>query len=124
MSVSRSSRVEPQPQTRGSPKQVSRVLEVAPAASSVAFAHFSKRLEFETDCADVHSSLASGAADFVLLDVRGRQAYSKGHVARAINIPLLTITAERMMVFPGWNGIRGLLCRTALQRLDQGRHPS
>ena len=77
-------------------KQVSRVREVTPASSPVAFEHFAKRLTFETDCADVYSSFASGTVDFVLVDVRGRQAYNKGHVAGAINIPLLTITEDRM----------------------------
>jgi rhodanese-related sulfurtransferase len=77
-------------------KKVSRVLEIAPALSPAAFEHFAKKLTFETDCADVYSSLAAGTVDFVLVDVRGRQAYSKGHVAGAINIPLLTITEDRM----------------------------
>lgn len=77
-------------------RKVSRVLEVAPAPSSAAFEHFAKKLTFETDCADVYSSIASGAVDFVLVDVRGRQAYGKGHVSGAINIPLLTITEDRM----------------------------
>ena len=82
----------PQPVSR----QVSRVLETAPASSPAAFEHFAEKLTFETDCADVYSSLASGTVDFVLVDVRGRQAYGKGHVSGAINIPLLTITEDRM----------------------------
>ena len=77
-------------------KQISRVLEIAPASSPAAFEHFAKKLTFETDCADVYSSFASNTVDFVLLDVRGRQAYSQGHVSGAINIPLLTITEDRM----------------------------
>ncbi len=77
-------------------KQVSRVLEIAPAPSPTAFEHFARKLTFETDCADVYSSFASNTVDFVLLDVRGRQAYGKGHISGAINIPLLTITEDRM----------------------------
>lgn len=77
-------------------KQISRVLEVSPAPSQVALEHFAQRLTFETDCSDVYASFSSGTVDFVLLDVRGRQAYKKGHVAGATNIPLLTITEERM----------------------------
>ena len=77
-------------------KEVSRVREVTPALSPTAFEHFTKRLTFETDCADVYSSFASDRVDFVLVDVRGRQGYSKGHVSGAINIPLLTITEDRM----------------------------
>ena len=77
-------------------KEVSRVREVTPALSPTAFEHFTKRLTFETDCADVYSSFASDRVDFVLVDVRGRQGYSEGHVSGAINIPLLTITEDRM----------------------------
>jgi rhodanese-related sulfurtransferase len=77
-------------------KPVSRVLEVAPAPSPTACEHFADKLTFETDCADVHSSFASNTVDFVLLDVRGRQAYRQGHVCGAINIPLVTITEDRM----------------------------
>ena len=77
-------------------RKVSLVLEVPPAPSSDAFEHFTKKLTFETDCADVYSSLTSGTVDFVLVDVRGRQAYRNGHVSDAINIPLLTITEDRM----------------------------
>ena len=77
-------------------KQISRVLEIAPASSPTALEHFARKLTFETDCADVYSSFASNTVDFVLLDVRGRQAYNKGHVSGAINIPLLTITEDRM----------------------------
>lgn len=77
-------------------KEVSRVQEAPPASSPSAFEHFTKKLTFETDCADVYSSYASDRVDFILVDVRGRQGYSKGHVAGAINIPLLTITEDRM----------------------------
>jgi rhodanese-related sulfurtransferase len=77
-------------------KQVSRILEVAPAPSPVAFEHFAKRLTFETDCADVYSSLITGRVDFVLADVRGRAAYVNGHVPGAVNIPVLTITEDNM----------------------------
>lgn len=80
-------------------KQVSRVLEAAPASSPDAFEHFTRKLTLETDCADVYSSFASGTVDFVLVDVRGRQAYGTGHVPGAINIPLLTITKDRMQEY-------------------------
>lgn len=79
--------------------QVSRVLQTEPAPSRVAFEHFSRRLTFETDCSDVYSSFASNRVDFVLVDVRGRQAYEKGHVPGAINIPLLTMSEDRMREF-------------------------
>jgi rhodanese-related sulfurtransferase len=80
-------------------KTKSRVLEVEPAASSVALAHFSQKLEFETDCSDVFAAFASGVTDFILLDVRNAQLFQKGHVPGAVNIPVLTITEERMKEF-------------------------
>jgi rhodanese-related sulfurtransferase len=79
------------------------VTEVPAASPDVALAHFSRKLEFETDCSDVHAALQSGSAGFVLIDVRGRQDYAKGHVAQAINIPLRTITEERLQEYPNSN---------------------
>ncbi len=75
-----------------------------PAASpAAAQAHFANRLSLETDCADVHEGMSEaggGAADFVLLDVRGPQAYARAHVPGAINLPHRQITAERMRAWP------------------------
>jgi rhodanese-related sulfurtransferase len=76
------------------------VTEVPAASSDIALAHFSRKLEFETDCADVRAALASGSPGFALIDVRGRQAYAKGHVAQAINIPVTTLTEERLREYP------------------------
>lgn len=76
------------------------VTEIPPAASDEALAHFSRRLSFETDCWDVHASLASGEADFVLLDVRSPEAYDASHVPGAVNIPHRTIVEERMAEYP------------------------
>jgi rhodanese-related sulfurtransferase len=44
--------------------------------------------------------LKSGAADFVLLDVRGSKSYALAHVPCALNLPHRHITAERMMAWP------------------------
>ena len=63
------------------------VAEVAAADSAAARAHFEALLAFETDCWDVHASLAAGATDFVLLDVRGPEAYRGGHISGAVNLP-------------------------------------
>ena len=81
-------------------KTKSRILEVAPAPSSAAFDHFSRRLEFETDCSDVYAAYASGVVDFVLVDVRNPQLYRNSHIPEAINLPVLSITEERLQEFP------------------------
>jgi rhodanese-related sulfurtransferase len=81
-------------------KAKSRVLE-SPAASPVeAVAHFEDKLRFETDCSDVYAAQVSGTVDFILLDVRNRQAFTKGHVPDAIHIPVPAITEERLSLFP------------------------
>lgn len=76
------------------------VSEVAAAASEDALAHFSRRLTFETDCWDVHDALTRGETDFVVLDVRGPQAYEDGHIPGAINLPHGKVTERRMKDWP------------------------
>ena len=78
----------------------SHVTSTAPVPPSDAADHFAHKLALETDCWDVHESLKEGAPDFVLLDVRGRAAYAKGHVPGAASLPHAEITAERMMAWP------------------------
>ena len=81
----------------------SSVSQIPAASPEAARAHFANRLALETDCADVHEAMSGaggGAADFVLLDVRGPQAYVRAHVPGAINLPHRQITAERMRAWP------------------------
>jgi rhodanese-related sulfurtransferase len=59
-----------------------------------AHAHFSARLRFETDCADVAADLKAGAMDYTVVDVRSPKAYAFGHVPGAISAPSPTIDAE------------------------------
>ncbi|TKC88836.1 rhodanese-like domain-containing protein [Trinickia terrae] len=79
---------------------MSAITDIAPADSSAALAHFQAELRFETDCADVHQALASGACDFVLLDVRSPALFARGHVAGAINLPHGKIVASKLQDFP------------------------
>jgi len=76
------------------------VTEVAPAPSADALAHFEASLAFETDCWDVHHSLASGEHDFVLLDVRGSEKYAAGHVPGAIDLAHRKIIGSRIADYP------------------------
>ncbi|WP_260954812.1 rhodanese-like domain-containing protein [Pseudomonas citri] len=77
------------------------VREVPAAPADIALQHFSQRLTFETDCSDVHASQQAGEVDFVLVDVRGPQAYGRGHVPGAVNLPTRSLTAERLAAYPG-----------------------
>ena len=76
------------------------VSEVPAAPSEQAAAHFAAKLAFESDCWDVHASMTSGNADFVLLDVRSPALFAEGHVPGAINLPHGKITERRMQDWP------------------------
>ncbi|AOJ67231.1 rhodanese [Burkholderia ubonensis] len=79
---------------------MSYVTDVPAAASPAALAHFEASLRFETDCWDVHDALASGAPDFVLLDVRGPDLFAAGHVPGARNLPHRKIVAGKLVDYP------------------------
>ena len=76
----------------------------APASPADAVAHFSSLLRFETDCWDVHASLAQHHDSFVVLDVRSPAAYAAGHVHGAINLPLSQMR-QRYRELPSTRGI-------------------
>lgn len=61
---------------------------------------YAERLAFETDCWDVHHTMASGKQDFVLLDVRGPKLYEADHIPGAINLPHGKMTATKMQEWP------------------------
>ncbi|MEI5999063.1 rhodanese-like domain-containing protein [Paraburkholderia bengalensis] len=76
------------------------VSAVPAAASADALAHFESSLRFETDCWDVSDSLASGSADFVLLDVRSPELFAHGHIQGAINLPHRKIVESKLREYP------------------------
>ena len=72
-----------------------------PAANSDrALAHFQSRLEFETDCWDVHHAITNNRQDFVLLDVRGEEHYQKGHIEGAVSLPHARINEASLQDHP------------------------
>ena len=76
------------------------VAAVPAAAAAQALSHFEDSLRFETDCWDVHQSLTTGQRDFVLLDVRGPDAFARGHVPGALHLPHGKITEGKLREFP------------------------
>jgi len=76
------------------------VTEIAAASPAEAERHFSRKLAFETDCADVHAAMSAGPGDFVLLDVRGRKAYAARHIPGAISLPHRDISDRRLADYP------------------------
>jgi hypothetical protein len=65
----------------------SAVTQIPAAAPEIALVHFARRLGFETDCSEFHEALASGAPDFILLDVRSPAPFAEGDVSGAIDQP-------------------------------------
>lgn len=79
---------------------MSLVSEFDPASPDLVEQHYARRLAFETDCWDVHHAMSNGAADFVLIDVRGPKLYEESHVPGAINLPHGKMTATKMAEWP------------------------
>ena len=65
----------------------SAVSRIPAADSKKALEHFSKLLEFESDCWDVHHAMHNNKQDFILLDVRSELAFEQNHIAGAVNLP-------------------------------------
>lgn len=76
------------------------VTETAAAEAAQAQAYFGAKFSFETDCWDVHETMASANPGFVLLDVRSPAAYARGHVPGAINLPHAKIIESKMREYP------------------------
>lgn len=77
------------------------VVSRPPAANSEeALVHFNALLRFETDCWDVHHALTNDRQDFVLLDVRGEEAYRHGHLPAAKNLPHSRINEKSLTEYP------------------------
>lgn len=79
---------------------MSRVLEHPALSPSAAAAHFRNALAHATDPSDVHSDLERNDADFVVLDARSPEAFGRGHVPGAINIPHRSIDARSTADLP------------------------
>ena len=76
------------------------VTAIPAAPSAQALSHFEQSFGFETDCWDVHEALKSADAGFVLLDVRGPEAFARGHVPGAVHLPHGKIIASKMANWP------------------------
>lgn len=79
---------------------MSHVSQTPAASPAQALSHFRTLLEFETDCWDVHESMATGDQDFVLLDVRGEGAWVEGHIDGAVHHPHPDLVAEQLVDYP------------------------
>ena len=93
---------------------------------NIALEHFSRRLEVETDVADVAAALADGTQDFVLLDSRSREAYDAGHLPGAAWLPELSpetvaTLPDGLVVVYCWGPSCNGACKAALRLAELGR---
>lgn len=87
--------------TRSMESVMASLVTAVPAADAgEALQHFEAMLRYETDCWDVHEGLKSTDPDFILVDVRGPDLFSKGHIQGAINIPHGKMIAAIMSKYP------------------------
>ena len=91
-----------------------------------ALEHFARRLEVETDVADVAAAMEADEVDFVLLDSRSRASYDEGHLPGAVHLPELT--AETVAELPEgpvvtycWGPACIGACKAALRLAQLGR---
>lgn len=68
-----------------------RITEYPSPPPAVVNGYYQNKLSFETDCADVHHALTTNSVNFILLDVRSKSLYEKGHIGGATNLPASTI---------------------------------
>lgn len=78
----------------------STVSRVTAASSEIAAKHFAERLAFETDCWDVCHAITNDKMDFVLLDVRAEESYSKGHLPKATHLSHWKISEKTLQSYP------------------------
>lgn len=77
------------------------VTEIPTADSATAIAHFGALLSLETDCWDVHESMAGGEQDFVLVQANGTPASFAGcHIPGATHIPHPEMNEETLADYP------------------------
>src|SRR2546427_10441707 len=95
------------------------VTQVAALPPAEALQHFSRLLELETDCWDVHASLEAGG--FVLLDVRSPELFRRGHVQGAVNLPHPRVAPRAPEDFPPETPFVVYRARPPWQRPDPAR---
>ena len=72
--------------------QASRVLETPAASPEAVHRHYMNKLTMETDVSDVRFDMAQGTNDFILIDVRGANAYEECHIPGASHLWSANIT--------------------------------
>src|SRR6266581_5116018 len=78
----------------------SKVLETPASDAKTAENHFLSRLSFETDPSDVYIDLTNKVTTILVVDARTPEAYARGHVLGAINLPYHRIDSSTTALLP------------------------
>jgi len=70
------------------------------APSQQARDFFATKVACETDCSDVYADIKEGTQDYILLDVRSKDAFDKSHAITAVSMPHSEITNEVLSQYP------------------------
>ncbi len=62
--------------------------------------HFRSKLSFETDPSDVYQDITNKVTGILVVDARTPDAYARGHVPGAINLPHRTIDSSTTASLP------------------------
>ena len=65
-----------------------------PSPAHQANQFFATKLACETDCSDVYADIKAKSKNYVLLDVRSKEAFDKSHAITAVNMPHSEISHE------------------------------
>jgi len=61
---------------------------------------FATKVACETDCSDVYADIKEGTQDYILLDVRSKEAFDKSHAVTAVSMPHSEITSDALAQYP------------------------
>jgi hypothetical protein len=86
--------------TRETVPKGSLVLETPPAEAGAGAERFLSRLAFETDPSDVYTDLMNKIPGILVVDPRTPEAYARGHVPGAINLPYRKIDSLTTSMLP------------------------
>jgi len=72
--------------------------QAAPSQQAADF--FATKVACETDCSDVYADIKEGTQDYILLDVRSKEAFDKSHAVTAVSMPHSEITSDALAQYP------------------------
>jgi len=62
--------------------------------------YFTLKLACETDCSDVYADIKAKNQNYVLLDVRSKEAFEKSHAITAVSMPHSAINPQSFAQYP------------------------